>query len=138
MVDFATPVGQVIARRLKQEQIIWLTTVDAQGTPQPRPVWFHWDGGTVLILSQPEAAKIRHVRRSPRVALNFNTDAGGGQVGVLTGEARISSAPIEAGRWQAYVDKYAAGIKSLGMTPETMRGEYAAALLITPTALRGF
>ena len=84
MLDFTTPIGQVIERRLQQEQIIWLTTVDAQGTPQPRPVWFHWDGETLLIFSQPGAAKIRHISRNPRVALNFNTSADGGAVGVLT------------------------------------------------------
>ena len=138
MLDFTTSIGQVIERRLQQEQIIWLTTVDAQGTPQPRPVWFHWDGETLLIFSQPGAAKIRHISRNPRVALNFNTSADGGAVGVVTGEARLAQAPLDPQRWQAYSSKYAAGIQDLGTTPEAMLGEYQAVLLVTPTALRGF
>ena len=60
MIDFSSPVGRKIKRRLREEQTIWLTTVDAQITPQPRPVWFHWDGETLLIFSQPSAAKVRH------------------------------------------------------------------------------
>ena len=138
MLDFNSPIGRVIEQRLQHEQIIWLTTVDAHGTPQPRPVWFHWDGATLLVLSQPGAAKVRHISKNPRVALNFNTDAGGGQVGVLTGEARLSQAPLDPARRLAYLRKYATGIQSLGTTPEAMLAEYSAILLITPHSLRGF
>jgi len=138
MLDFNSPFGQVLEQRLRQEQIIWLTSVDAHGTPQPRPVWFHWDGETVLVFSQPGAAKIRHIYRSPRVALNFNTDAGGDHVGVLTGVARISQSLPDPARVQAYLDKYAAGIQSLEMTPESMLAEYSSVVLITPDSLRGF
>ena len=138
MLDFNSPIGQVIQRRLNQEQIIWLTTVDARLTPQPRPVWFHWDGDTVLIFSQPAAAKVRHIQRNPRVSLNFNTDAEGGQVGVLIGEARQAAELPDATRLQAYIAKYAQGIRDLGMTPEAMLADYSAALLITPQEMRGF
>jgi PPOX class probable F420-dependent enzyme len=138
MLDFNSPLGQVIERRLRQEQVIWLTTVDARLTPQPRPVWFHWDGETVLILSQADAAKVRHVSRNPRVALNFNTNAGGGQVGVLIGEARLMAEPLDPQRLEAYTIKYARGIRDLGMTPESMLAEYRVVLLVTPLEMRGF
>jgi PPOX class probable F420-dependent enzyme len=138
MLDFNSPLGQVIERRLCQEQVIWLTTVDARLTPQPRPVWFHWDSETVLILSQPAAAKVRHISRNPRVALNFNTDAEGGQVGVLIGEARLVAEPLDPGRMEAYVAKYVQGIRDLEMTPESMLAEYQTVLLVTPLEMRGF
>jgi PPOX class probable F420-dependent enzyme len=137
-VDFSTDIGRKIERRLKDEQIIWLTTVDARSTPQPRPVWFHWDGETVLIFSQPGAAKVRHIKRNPRVALNFNTDEDGGEVGVLIGEARFLKGSLGKGRQKAYIEKYAEGIEELRMTPESMLAEYRVVLLVTPTALRGF
>jgi PPOX class probable F420-dependent enzyme len=138
MLDFNSPLGQVIERRLCQEQVIWLTTVDAHLTPQPRPVWFHWDGETVLIFSQADAAKVRHVSRNPRVALNFNTNAGGGQVGVLIGEARLVAEPLDPQRLEAYTIKYAQGIRDLGMTPESMLAEYRVVLLVTLLEMRGF
>ncbi|HZM91753.1 MAG TPA: pyridoxamine 5'-phosphate oxidase family protein, partial [Blastocatellia bacterium] len=47
MLDFSSRFGRHANRRLRQEKIIWLTTVDSKNTPQPRPVWFHWDGQTV-------------------------------------------------------------------------------------------
>jgi PPOX class probable F420-dependent enzyme len=80
MLEFDTRFGRHVNRRLRQEQIIWLTTVASQNTPQARPVWFHWDRQTVLIFSEKGKAKLRHIDRNPRVALNFNTDEEGGDV----------------------------------------------------------
>lgn len=40
MLDLNPKFGRKVKRRLKKEQEIWLTTTDANGTPQPRPVWF--------------------------------------------------------------------------------------------------
>lgn len=138
MLDLDTPLGRKIERRLNEEQVIWLTTVDASLTPQPRPVWFHWDGDTLLILSQGDAAKVRHIARNPRVALNFNTDAGGGEVGVLIGEARLLQEPLGHARLEAYLAKYAAGIQDLDLTPESMLAEYRVIVLVKPESLRGF
>jgi len=138
MANFDSSIGRKVKRRLRQEQIIWLTTVDSHSTPQPRPVWFHWDGQTVLIFSQPTAAKVRHIAHNPRVALNFNTDADGGDVGVLIGDALISREPPPPNRVKSYARKYKEGIKSLGMTPATLHAEYSVAILVTPQAVRGY
>ncbi|MDR7419057.1 MAG: TIGR03667 family PPOX class F420-dependent oxidoreductase [Armatimonadota bacterium] len=138
MAALDSPIGRKVQRRLRREQIIWLVTVDARHTPQPRPVWFHWDGETVLVLSQPGAAKVRHVARNPRVALHFNTDDEGGSVGVLIGEALIARSPVNPQRLKAYLRKYRERIKSLGMTAESLQGEYATTIVITPRSVRGF
>ena len=137
MLDFTTQGGRRIKRRLREEQIVWLTTVDGHATPQPRPVWFHWDGETLLIFSQPHTAKIRHIQRQPRVALNFNTDLQGNDVGVLIGEAVILAESIAPNRTQAYLRKYRQGIKDIGMTVASFQPEYSVAILVTPVALRG-
>jgi PPOX class probable F420-dependent enzyme len=138
MIDFNSPIGGKIERRLRQEMIIWLTTVDSQNTPQPRPVWFSWDGETVLIFSQVNGAKLRHITHNPKVALNFNTDADGGEVGVLTGEAHILPGAPPASRMEAYVEKYLKEIQALGMSVEDLKNDYSVTLLVTPHALRGF
>jgi hypothetical protein len=39
MIDLTTDFGQAVERHLKEEYVIWLTTVDFYMTPQPRPVW---------------------------------------------------------------------------------------------------
>ena len=75
MIDTTSEFGTRVAQRLQQEGIIWLTTVRGDGTPQPSPVWFLWDGETFLIYSQPGAPKVRNIARSPKVALHLNGDA---------------------------------------------------------------
>src|SRR5438105_8876353 len=107
MPPTSTPFGERVARRLNDEKIIWLTTVGADGTPQPNPVWFLWDGQTFLVYSLPDAARIANVRRNPRVALNLNSNERGGDVLVVTGEARISPDDPPADQNPGYVEKYA-------------------------------
>ena len=137
MIDLSTPTGRRIKRRLRQEQIIWLTTVGLHGTPQPRPVWFHWDGETVLIFSQTNAAKVRHITRNSRIALNFNTDHEGGDVAVLIGDAAISREPVLPNRMKAYLRKYRQGIQDIGLTPAEMQAGYPVVILVTPQGVRG-
>jgi PPOX class probable F420-dependent enzyme len=137
MVDFSSRFGRHVNRRLRQEQIIWLTTVDPHDTPQPRPVWFHWDGKTILIFSEKGKAKLRHIARNPRVALSFNTDEDGGDVAVLVGEAKILENSPAAKRVKTYLRKYAKGIEDLDMTAAEFREAYTVPILVTPQAMRG-
>ena len=138
MVDLNSRFGRHVNRRLRREQIIWLTTVDVHNRPQPRPVWFHWDGETILIFSEKDKAKLRHIRHHRSVALNLNTDTEGGDVAVIVSDAQILSEPPAPKRMRTYIKKYANGIKSLDMTPAEFRERYAVPILVTPQALRGF
>ncbi len=137
MVDFGTEFGARVARRLEQEIVIWLTTVRADGTPQPSPVWFWWDGTTFLIYSRPDTPKLRNIAVQPRVALNFNSDKQGGDIVVFSGEARIDPNAPPADQVPEYVDKYRNGIRDLGMTPAQFAQAYSVAIRVTPTNVRG-
>lgn len=137
-LDTSTDFGAMAARRLREEGVLWLTTVDPAGMPQPTPVWFHWDGETVLIFSQPKVAKVRNIEASPRVALSFNSDEYGGKVAVMTGQARISDARPGEARVTEYLTKYTEGIRTLKMTPEQMLAEYSTVILVTPEKARGW
>lgn len=89
MLDLNSKFGRVVKKQLKNEYFIWLTTVDAKGAPQPRPVWFIWEDDSFLIFSQPNAFKVKHLKNNPRVSLHFNTEdeAGEKHVIVFVGEA---------------------------------------------------
>lgn len=138
MIDHNTEFGARVARRLEQEIVIWLTTVRADGMPQPSPVWFWWDGTTFLIYSQPHTPKLRNITDRPRVALNFNSDKQGGDVIVFSGEALIDSDAPPADQVPPYLNKYRQGLKDIGMTPAQFAQEYSVAIRVTPTHLRGF
>jgi PPOX class probable F420-dependent enzyme len=137
-IDTSIEFGSRVARRLSDERIIWLTTVRADGTPEPSPVWFLWDGSTFLIYSQPDKPKLRNIGRDPKVALNFNSDEEGGDVVVFTGEAKIDRSVPPANQVPDYVAKYRDGIRDIGMTPVTFAQSYSVPVRVTPTKLRGF
>ena len=137
MIDLSTEFGQRVARRLVEEGIIWLTTVDSSGVPQPRPVWFLWDGKTFLIYSRPGTAKLRHIAGNPRVALNLDGDGKGGDIVTLIGRAEILHEPPPADQVPAYIEKYAWGMERLNMTAAEFSQTYSAAIRITPIQLRG-
>jgi PPOX class probable F420-dependent enzyme len=139
MIDLTTRFGRKVKRHLKQQYIVWLTTVGTDLAPQPRPVWFIWDGASFLIFSQPHARKVAHIKARPRVALHFNTDETGDQdVIIFVGEAAIDRAVPPAHKVRAYFRKYRTGIEALGMTPEQFSAEYSVAIRVTPTSLRGW
>ncbi|HKG24904.1 MAG TPA: TIGR03667 family PPOX class F420-dependent oxidoreductase [Thermomicrobiales bacterium] len=137
-IDPSTDFGARVARRLQDEGLVWLTTTSADGTPQPNPVWFLWTGDNVLIFSEPNQAKLANIGRNPRVALNLNSNAYGGDIAVITGTAAIDPAGPSAAERDDYAAKYGEGIKSIGLTPESFFAKYSVPFRVTPTKLRGF
>lgn len=140
MIDPATEFGARVGRRLSQEGIVWLTTVRRDRTPQPSPVWFLWDGEEFLIYSQPNTQKLRNIEHTPKVALHLNGNAGGNDIVIFAGEARIDAAAPPAHEVPALVKKYRENLRAVQTAEEfarTMR-DYSVAIRVTPTGLRGF
>lgn len=139
MIDLTSKFGRSVKGHLEKQYVIWLTTVDSNLMPQPRPVWFVWQEDSFLIFSKPEAHKISHIMRNPKVALHFNTDdTGDKHVIVFTGEAVIEPNSPPAHQVPAYFDKYKDGITDLGMTHEEFSGDFSTAIRIKPTEVRGW
>jgi PPOX class probable F420-dependent enzyme len=137
LYDLSTDFGKRVDQRLRTEEIIWLTTVAASGQPISVPVWFWWDGEEFLIYSQPNQPKLRHIERHPKVSLNFNSNATGGDITQFDGEAWIDHAAPLATGVPAMIAKYAAGIQRLGATPEGFANAYSVAIRVRPSKVRG-
>src|SRR2546427_7281117 len=137
--DPSTPFGERVARRLHDERLIWLTTVDAKGTPQPTPVWFLWDEATAtfLVYSRADAKRLEHIQHNPRVAFNFDGNGRGGDIIVITGRVQISSDVPSADQQPAYREKYRDFIARLYETPERFASIYSVVLRVHPTSIRG-
>jgi PPOX class probable F420-dependent enzyme len=116
-----------------------LTTVDPQGTPLPSPVWFSWDGSSVLVYSEPDKPKLRNIQRNPRVALNFDGDGQGGNIVIIGATATISEEMPPATQVPAYAKKYDAGgfYRRIGLTGEQFASRYSIPIVIRPANLRG-
>ncbi len=137
MIDYSTAFGKRAKERLEREPIAWLVTVGADGTPQPSPVWFLWEGDSCLIYSQPNTPKVRNVQRNPRVALHLDGDGKGGNIVVLTGEAAVDDATPPADQHPAYLAKYADDIVRIGMTNASFAAAYSVPVRFRPARLRG-
>ena len=137
MIDLTTSLGKLVTRRLEEERIIWLTTVDVHRKPQPRPVWFLWDGKTILIFSREAGYKVKHIQNNPMVSLNLDSDGKGGNIVVLLGEASLENSPIPTEQIERYLEKYSQGLERINMTPDEFQSNYSIAIRITPTSMRG-
>jgi PPOX class probable F420-dependent enzyme len=134
----STPFGQRVRDRLASARVIWLTTVAADGTPQPNPVWFLWDGeDSILLYNRDGAARLANVRARPRVSLNLDSDGTGGDIIVLVGDAELTDDYPPATANPAYLAKYEEQAKRLFGDSAAFARQYSAAVRIRITKVRG-
>ena len=144
MIDETTPLGARIIERLAEDRVIWMTTVD-RSAPQPAPVWFLHErddlGERILIYSKTGARRIANIQSSSHVALNFNCTAGGDQVHVIRGIARIALEIRPVPQNQAYMDRYRDWIeddKEWDNTFEGFAAQYSVPIEITDLTVWGW
>ncbi|MGP4022955.1 pyridoxamine 5'-phosphate oxidase family protein [Actinomadura sp. 3N407] len=132
--------------RLREETVIWLTTVTPDGQPQTSPVGYVWNGTTFLIISAPGTPKVRNLRGNARVALHLDLDTGSEDHSVLTveGVAELDHAPpgglapVSEAEVSAYLEKHLETMNEVGMTPEEVFAEFSTAIRVTPTRVRSY
>jgi PPOX class probable F420-dependent enzyme len=135
--DPSTPFGRRVRERLRDDPLVWLTTVGDDGTPQPNPVWFLWDGDSVVVYNRADAQRLRHVRTRPRVSLNFDGDGRGGDIVVITGLAELPEAEPPCHEVPAYVAKYGERMTAISGSPEAFNRAYPVPLCVRPVKVRG-
>jgi PPOX class probable F420-dependent enzyme len=137
VIDQGTEFGTRAARHLREEIVVWLTTVTPSGSPLPMPVWFLWDGNESVAMYSMAGARVRNIEANPRVSLNFGGDGGGGDIVVLLGQAAIDPDAPPADQAADYRAKYDEHIARIGMTPEAFAQRYKVPVRIRLTRLKG-
>ncbi len=125
-----------VDQRLRAEPIIWLATTRPDGRPHLVPVWFLWDGETILVFSKPDV-KVDNLRHNPSVALSLNSPTGSDVV-LLEGTASLLNASEIEGVPAAYAEKYATHMKRLGMNSESMANVYSQPIRIRVQKVRAW
>ena len=124
-----------IAQRLQNEQVVWLTTVSADGTPQPNPVWFIWKDGSFVIYTRPYSAKVKNMLRNNRVSINLEgAELLGGDVVIFTGVAEVTFSPAQPRPEYQY--KYAEAIQAFGFETSGYFDVYSTEIRMTPDKVR--
>jgi PPOX class probable F420-dependent enzyme len=125
-----------IERHLLGDLIAWLTTVSPAGWPTPNAVWFIWDGTAITVYSANGGAKLRHIEASDKVALNFDSGPGGGDIVVISGRARrVPDAPPPS-KFPGLLDKYLPALDAMGRTAQWYDDNYGDAIRIIPERAR--
>ncbi|MHB8614034.1 MAG: TIGR03667 family PPOX class F420-dependent oxidoreductase [Candidatus Dormibacteraceae bacterium] len=124
--------AKYVETRLRRELVIWIATVGRDRHPHVVPVWFLWDGKSILIYAIP-GQKVRDIGANPNVALHLNTDPVGGDVVRIDGTAKIDPKQPPAYKVPNYVRKYRQQIQGFGWTPKVFSDQYHVAFRVKPT-----
>lgn len=134
-----TAFGTRVRERLRDDRFVWLTTVGEDGTPQPNPVWFLWDGGDeVLVYNDNRARRLERFANGCRVSLAFQAGPDGMDFAVLTGTARLATDAPTPQENDEYLAKYSADIAALGGDLSGFAQRYDVPVRITIERVRGF
>lgn len=137
MLDLTQPRDAHIDERLRREPIMWLSTVRPDGMPHLVPVWFLWDGHTILLFSQPNQ-KVRNLRHNPHVVLALEAADQGDDIVRIEGTAELlDGADAPTAELPAYAEKYTELLAHMGWTPHDMAASYTQAIHITPSRFLG-
>jgi PPOX class probable F420-dependent enzyme len=121
-----------IEQHLNEDLVAWLTTVTPSGRPAPRVVWFVWNGTEIVMYSQSDSAKLRHIEANDQVTVNFNCSAEGSDVVVIGGRAGVLPDAPPPSNYPGLIDKYAARMENMGVKREWYDDSYRVALRIVP------
>jgi len=126
-------VSPEIDKRLREEEIIWFTTVSPKGVPTPNPVWFYWDGEFIVVYSEPSSFRVRNIKNNPHVALTLQgVDGLGHNVVIINGRAELHPGNRVIPR--AYWDKFESLLQD--MSPAEMTAAYNVEIRVKPDRIR--
>ena len=123
-------------QRIREDHVVWLTTVTDSGAPAPNPVWFVPDGDDIVIFTAPGSRKVHNIEQRRMVTLNFNSDAHGDDIVVILGRAEITH-DRPPSQFPGYLSKYEEDITGpLNTTVQDIDATYNTELRVTVTRVR--
>ena len=121
---------------LREGLVVWLTTVTPTGQPQTSPVWYHWDGHTFLVFSQPGQPKLANIAENPRVSLHPVGASDAEDAVTIEATAALDPSAPPCDQIPEYIAKYLERIDYLEWTPANFAEDYSVAVRVTPTRFR--
>jgi PPOX class probable F420-dependent enzyme len=120
----ATAVVSAVSRR-RSATSVWIASVRPDGAPHLIPLWFAWDGDDLIVLSKPNAQKVRNLRRDPRVVLALGSVDHGMDVDLIEGLGEVLDAPSSAVIPATAFARYAGPMARLGLTLDVFFATYS-------------
>ena len=96
------------------------------------PVWFTWDGRSLLVFSKPGAQKVRNLRVNPVAMLALGEPDDDFDVAMAEARVELLDEPATELPW-AHLAKYSGRMAAVGLSPDQFVRTYSQVIRITPT-----
>jgi PPOX class probable F420-dependent enzyme len=91
---------------LRSKNLARLAYSWTDGSPRVVPIWFHWDGETLVFAGPPGAPKNRAIRRDPRVAITIDHAGPPARVLLVRGRAIVDDVAGIAPEYASAAERY--------------------------------
>jgi PPOX class probable F420-dependent enzyme len=125
------------AERLRQHEIIWMTTVRPDGQPQSFPVWFVLEDDQIRIWSL-DGVRVENLATNPKVSLHLSDNGRGGDVVSIEGIAAVDRSAGSASASPGYRDRYDGFVKGYDWTWDYFDAKYCVPIQVRPTKVRAW
>jgi PPOX class probable F420-dependent enzyme len=137
-VEDHTPDQEQTEARLQSDLMAWFATVRSDGRPHVVPVWFLWEGDTLLILSKPGNQKTKNITNNPHVTIALDDSKIGSEPIVCDGIAALLPEPSVDVLPPAYEEKYRALLEQMEWPADDMIREFSQPIRIRITRFLTF
>jgi PPOX class probable F420-dependent enzyme len=123
-------------RFIRRPRILRLATINADGTPHVAPVWYRFEDGQFLILTDAGSQKHRNIERDPRVTLCIDDETPPYHTVLVRGGAAVAKPLGEA--WRLALAVRYLGDDNGRRYVEQNPGEGGVLLRVTPEYVTGW
>ncbi|MGQ0607120.1 MAG: pyridoxamine 5'-phosphate oxidase family protein [Chloroflexota bacterium] len=123
---------------LRDDPVVWLSSVQADGRPHVVPVWFHWDGERIVAFSKPHARKVDNLRDKPRVMLAVGTPGPDFEVELIEATAELPDVSATDVMPAGFGAKYRELLRRANLTVQRFAEVYSQPIVLRPTRFLGY
>jgi PPOX class probable F420-dependent enzyme len=123
---------------LREDPVVWLSSVQRDGRPHLVPVWFHWDGEQIVAFSKPHARKVDNLRDQPYVMLAVGTPGLDFEVELIEATAELPDQPAADLMPEGFGAKYRELLRRAGLTVQRFAEVYSQPIVLRPTRFLGY
>ena len=127
-----------IEAALRDDPVVWLSSVQIDGRPHLVPVWFHWDGDRIVAFSKPNARKVDNLRDQPSVMLAVGTPGPDFDVELIEATAELPAEPAARIMPEGFGAKYRELLHRAGLTVQRFAEVYSQPIVLRPTRFLGY
>jgi len=123
---------------LRDDPVVWLSSVQRDGRPHLVPVWFHWDGERIVAFSKPHARKVDNLRGQPSVMLAVGTPGPDFEVELIEATAELPEESAASLIPAGFGAKYRELLRRAGLTVQRYAEVYSQPIVLRPTRFLGY